>query len=221
METMLLSLYDYPELFHQVINQLTNDLLQYHKEMETAGVYITNNINQQIGQGTYAHTALLSSKDGAALTDMWGYFDSQETTDVSPDMFAEFFFPYYKRLMDMCGLVNYGCCEPVHGIWDSCLSQCHNIRKLSIAPWCDEEFIGDKLRCTNIIYHRKPSPNTVAAPGTFDEVMYAEHIVKTLKAAKGCKLEFSLRDIYSLGGEKTRANRVVRLIRDMIERHWE
>ena len=47
-----------------------------------------------------------------------------------------------------------------------------------------------------------------------------EHIIQTLKAAQGCQLEFSLRDIYSLGGEKGRAKHVMQLIRHLIEKHW-
>ena len=220
MENMLFALMDYPEWIHETFDRLTCDLFSYYKEKEQAGVLITNCLNQKLAQGTYSHTNDLNYKKGAAMSDMWGYFDSQETVGISPKMFEEFFFPYYKRIMDMCGLVNYGCCEPVDKIWDNCLSKCKNIRKLSISPWCDEEFIADKLRGSSTIYHRKPSPNLVGAVGDFDEGQYREHILATLKAAKGCKLEFSLRDIYSLNGDKTRARRAVQIIRDLIDQNW-
>ena len=220
METLFISMYDCPELLSRLLGRLTDEIASYHIEMEQAGILITNNQNQDVAQGTYGHTHSLTYKENASLKDMWGYFDSQETVGVSPDMFAEIFFPHYKRLMDMCGLVNYACCEPVHSIWDSCLSKCDNIRKISISPWCDEEFMGDNLRGTSIIYHRKPSPNIVGAPGFLDEAAYSEHIVETLNAAKGCKVEFSLRDIYTLGGDKGRAKRVVRLIWELIDKHW-
>ena len=220
METMMISFYDEPELFHDVMKQYTDDLLKFFKELEASGFFITNNQNQGVGQGTCSANTKFEYKDGAKLSDMWGYFDSQETSAISPDMYEEFIFPYYKKLMDVCGLVNYGCCEPVHSIWDNCLSKCDNIRKLSVSPWCDEAFIGDRLRGSSVVYHRKPSPNIVAAEGQFDEEAYSAEIIKTLKAAKGCKLEFSLRDIYSLGGEKERGKRVVRLIRELIERYY-
>jgi len=220
METMFTSIFDYPELFHQIMRQLTNDWLTYQRELEDNGILITNNRNQGIGQGTTSITSGLVYEDGTKTKNMWGYFDSQETSGMSPDMFKEMFFPYYKQLMDSCGLVNYGCCEPVDGIWDNCLSQCNNLRKLSIAPWCNEEMMADRLRGTNIIYHRKPSPNLLGETGIFNEAEYTKHITATLKAAKGCHLEFSLRDVYSLGGDKKRGKRVVELIWDLIERHW-
>ena len=220
METMFTSIFDCPELFQEVLKRLTDDWLSYQKELEDNGILITNNRNQRAAQGTCAITNDLVFEDGTKLKNMWGYFDSQETTGVSPDMFKEVFFPYYKRLIDSCGLVNYGCCEPVDFIWDNCLSQCDNIRKLSISPWCDEEMIADRLRGTKVIYHRKPSPNLVGETGPFDEAGFSEHITATLKAAKGCKLEFSLRDIYSLGGEKARGKKIVRLIWNLIDKHW-
>ena len=219
LETMLISIVDYPELFHKYISRLADDCVEYLKELETVGFFVTNNKNQGLGQGTYAHTNDLITKDPAKLTDMWGYFDSQETSGISPDMYKEFFFPYYKKLMDMCGLISYGCCEPVHDIWDNCLEKVTNLRKLSIAPWCNEKMIAERIKGKGIIYHRKPSPNLLGA-SVFDEDAYAWHIRETLEAARGCKLEFSLRDIYSLGGEKSRAKRVIRLIKEQIEKYW-
>ena len=218
METMLFSMYDYPNIFHQMIKQLTDDMMEYNKEREEAGYFITNNLNQSCAQGTYSPTNLLIHKDGASLKDMWGYADSQETVGISPEMFEAFIFPYYKQLMDTCGKINYGCCEPVDTIWDNCLSKCANISKLSVSPWCNEEFIGDRLRGTGIIYHRKPSPNLLGDPSGFDEKAYADDIIATLKAAKGCVLEFSLRDIYSLSGEKNRAKRAVAIIKECCEK---
>ena len=219
LETMLVSIIDYPELFHKYISQLADDCAEYLRELENAGYFITNNKNQGLGQGTYAHTNDLVTKDPANIKDMWGYFDSQETSGISPDMFKEFFFPYYKKLMDMCGLISYGCCEPVHSIWDNCLETVANLRKLSISPWCNEKMIAERIKDKGIIYHRKPSPNLLGAT-VFDEEAYAKHIRETLEAARGCKLEFSLRDIYSLGGERTRAKRVVKLIKEQIETYW-
>ena len=220
METLYFSMYDYPELLTQLLSRLTDEIISFYMEMEQKGLLITNNQNQLVAQGTYGQTNSLTYKENASLKDMWGYVDSQETVSISPDLFEELIFPHYKKIIDMCGLINYGCCEPVHSIWDNCLSKCSNIRKLSISPWCDEEFIGDRLRNTSVIYHRKPSPNLVGFFGAFDETAYAQEIVKTLKAAKGCKLEFSLRDIYSLNGEKDRAKKAIQIIGVMIDKYW-
>ena len=52
-----------------------------------------------------------------AARDLWGFTESQETVDVSPEMYEEFIFPYEKPIMERFGLNCYGCCEPLHGRW--------------------------------------------------------------------------------------------------------
>ena len=72
--------------------------------------------------------------------------DTQETVGLSPKMYEEFIFSCYKKIASQYGLLSYGCCEPAHPIWDNCISKLDNLRKVSISPWCDEEFMGERLR---------------------------------------------------------------------------
>jgi len=219
METMLYALCDYPELVHKAMDMLTSDYIEYMRELETGGHLIVNNGNQGVPQGTFGFTNDLPSSPNL-LSNMWGYMDSQETVGISGGMFEEFFFPYYKRIADLFGLVNYGCCEAVHEIWDNCVSKLNNLRKVSISAWCNEEFMGSRLRGKPMIYHRKPSPNFIGVDKVFDEEKFCAHITDTLKAARGCHLEFSFRDIYSLQGDKGRAKRAVALVKRLIEDYW-
>ncbi len=152
---------------------------------------------------------------------MWGFMDSQETVSISPEMFGEFFFPYYNEVAKNFGLLSYGCCEPVHPIWEKYISKLAGLRKVSISPWCDEDYMGQALKGSNVIYHRKPSPNFVGVDIELDEAAYSEHIKKTLTCAKGCKLEFSFRDIYTLGGRPGKPRRAVEILRNLIEKYWE
>jgi len=217
METMLYSIMDYPELMHKAMHMIATDFVEYMRELEAGGHIVPTNGSQGVAQGTYGYNSTLVNND---LSGVWGYMDSQETVGISKDMFKEFFFPYYKQIGDLFGLLNYGCCEAVHEIWESCISTMDNLRKVSISPWCDEEFMGDVLRKVPVVYHRKPSPNFLGVDKVFDESGFREHITKTIKAARGCHLEFSIRDVYSLQGEKGRAKQAYRIIKDLIERHY-
>jgi len=219
METMLFSMMDYPELFHKTMEMLTSDYIEHLQSLEQDKFFIANNSNQRVPMGTYSFTNQLPSQPGI-LKNMWGFLDAQECVGISCDMFNTFFFPYYKRVADLLGIVNYGCCEPVHDFWDECISKFTNLRKVSISAWCDEDFMGNKLRGGNVIYHRKPSPNVVCVDKAFDEEKFVTHIKATLKAAEGCKLEFSFRDVYSLQGDKYRAKRCVELTKQQIEKYW-
>lgn len=224
LETMMTSMYDYPELFHKMMRMLTDDYIELWDLLEKNGYIYPNNFNAGVAQGTYGFTNLLPinniNKNNYTMGDVWGYIDSQETSEISPDMYHEFFFPYYKRVSERFGRLNYGCCESVSAIWEKSVSNYENLSKVSISPWCDEEYIGDKLRGKNIIYHRKPFPNFLAIDKEFNEKSFSEHIEKTLKAAQGCFFEISYRDVYSLQGDIYRGKKVYQTIQKCIDKFW-
>lgn len=223
LETMMLSMYDYPELFHKMMTDLSDDYVELWKLAEDNGYIEPNNFNTGVPQGSYGFSHELPKTKGGAynLVDVWGYMDSQETSEISPDMYNEFFFPYYKKISERFGLFNYGCCESVSAIWEKSVSNYENLRKVSISPWCDEEYIGDKLCGKKIIYHRKPFPNYLAIDAEFDEKGFETHIRKTLEAAKGCYLEFSYRDVYSLQGDIFRGKKAYEIIKKSIEKYFK
>ena len=135
METMMFSIYDYPELVHEMMDRLSNDYLEFLMDLEKNGMLTVNNNNLWLGQGTWAFTHELSAEPGkVTLKDTWGFMDSQETVAISPDMFAEFFFPYYRRIGEKFGRLNYGCCEPVDPVWENCVSKLENLCKVSVSP---------------------------------------------------------------------------------------
>ncbi len=78
---------------------------------------------------------------------MWGFAESQETTQVSPDHFEEFVFPYQLPILERFGLNCYGCCEPLHLKLDY-LRKIPRLRRISMSPWVDLDIaaanIGDK-----------------------------------------------------------------------------
>jgi hypothetical protein len=146
--------------------------------------------------------------------------NSQESVSISPGMYGEFVFPYYKKIADLFGLFAYGCCEPADRFWDGYLSKLSNLRKISVPYWSDEQAMGEKLKGGKVIYQRKPFPNYISTHGAFDEQGFASHIADTLKAAKGCKLEIIIRDVYTINNEIDRARRAVEIIREQINKHW-
>jgi hypothetical protein len=225
LENMMFALIDYPDEYHSMYRHMVDDVLAHYKWMEKEGLLIPNNENDYAGSGSYGFTDELPTeecnKTGIVTTkDMWVNLNSQETVSVSPAMYGEFFYPYYYDLAKEFGMVYYGCCEPVHPLWEDYISKLPGLRKVSISPWCDEEFMGEALRGGNVIYSRKPSPNFLALDQPFDEEAYKEHIAKTLKAAKGCELEIICRDVYALYGDKTKLGKGVKIIREQIEKLW-
>jgi hypothetical protein len=220
METMMISMYDHPELFHRMMKQYTEDMIAYFRYLEQNGAANPTTGPQRCGQGTWCFTDELPSSGEVTSKQMWGFMDSQETVGVSPAMFEEFIFPYYKTIAGEYGLLSYGCCEPVHAFWENCLSKLDNLRKISVSPWCDEEYMGAMLRGRKIIFHRKPSANYLGVGEHLDEDAIRKHIRRTLKAAKGCTLEITQRDVYTISNNEAKARRYVEIIREEIAGHW-
>ena len=130
-------------------------------------------------------------------------------------MYKEFMYPYYAKIAEQFGLVYYGCCEPVHDIWDNCLQYLPNLRKISISDWCNEEIMAERLSDSTVIYSRKPSPNYIGVGKELDEEAFRQYIQKTIDLTRNCKVEFIFRDIYSLNGNIEKVKRAVDIVREL------
>ena len=226
MEQMMFNMYDYPELFKKMMGQIADDTLAYYRMLEEKKLILPTTTFESVGQGTFAFTNDLPGEEvfrerPFTTKDVWGFMDSQETVGISPQMYEEFIFPCYQKISSQYGLLSYGCCEPVHPIWERCISKLENLRKVSISPWCDEAYMGEQLRGSQVIYHRKPSPNYLGVDRILDEDALREHIRTTLRAAKGCKVEFTQRDVYTIHNDLDKARRYIEIIREEIENEWQ
>lgn len=226
MEQMMYNIYDYPELFKKMMDQIADDTIAYFRMLEEKQLLLPTTGFENVGQGTFAFTHDLPGEEVLrnrpfTTSDIWGFMDSQETVGISPDMYEEFIYPCYKKISEQFGLLSYGCCEPLHPIWDRCISKLKNLRKVSVSPWCDEEFMGERLRGSRVIYHRKPSPNFLGVEPSLDEDALRKHFRATLHAARGCKLEFTQRDVYTLHHNIEKGRRYIEILREEIENCWQ
>ena len=220
MENMLYSIYDYPELFLDMMDRIADSYIAYFRHLESEGVLVQNRSFEGVAQGSMAFWDGPEVVGPARTTDLWGFLDSQETVGMSPEMFRQFIFPCYKKIAEVFGRLSYGCCEPVHTFWDD-IRTLPNLKKVSISPWCDEAFMAEQLRGTNIIYHRKPSPNYLGVGTRLDEEGFREHIRKTLQTAQGCHVEITQRDVYTVGNDLDKVRRYVQIIRECIDKYWQ
>lgn len=225
LESMMLAPYDCPDKFHELYQLLVDDTLETFRWMQEEHILCLNNGNDYAGAGSYGFTYELPSahykETGAVgLKDLWVNLNSQETVSISPDMYGEFYWPYYKQLAQAFGLVYYGCCEPTNPIWKDYLSTLSNLRKVSVSPWADDRLMGQYLKGSKTIFSKKPSPNFLALSGAFDERAYKNHIKESVLAARGCEMELICRDVYALHGDRKKLGRAVQLIRETVERHW-
>ena len=146
---------------------------------------------------------------------MWGNANSQETVGVSPELFHEFCFPYYRDVCEPVGLLYYGCCEPAHPFWDD-IRRLPHLKKVSISRWCNQRFMGEALQGTDTVFSRKPDPNLLGVDVTLNEENWTSHIHETLEATQGVCVEFIIRDVYTVHGDLDKARRAVALARKAV-----
>jgi len=223
-ENMFLALYEAPELLHRLMAMLCDNAKRMSRWAEAEGLLVLNNQNQCTCGTCYNFTTQLPReprKPGQVrLQDMWAVMDSQETVGVSPEMFHEFFYPYYRELAELFGLVYWGCCEPADPIWEDSISKLPNLKAVSISRWANQTYMAEALAGKGIVYSRKPNPNLLGVDRELNEAAWIAEIRSTLDvvAAKDLPHEFIVRDVYTMHGNLAKAKRAVDLARKEIDR---
>lgn len=219
MQNMCYAMCDYPDEVIQVLNQLADDYLRFFEQWQESGKLYPTNGYEECNQGSICLTNELPGEGAITLDKIWLHMDSQETINVSQEMFEELVWDSYKKVADRFGLVSFGCCDPLERLWP-CLSQLKNLRKASISPWTDEAYMGEVLANSKIIYQRKPSPNYLGVSESLDEDAWRKHITDTVKYAKDCTLELTIRDVYTIHNNEEKAKRAVKIMKECIAEHW-
>jgi hypothetical protein len=218
MERMLTAMADDPDGIRRLYDVIVDDMLAFLDFLERERLLTANHDADYVGSGSYGFSDELNPGTPVTRAGLWCNMNSQETVGVSPAMYRRLVWPAYQRLAAGFGMVYYGCCEPVDGIWESCLRQLPNLRKVSVSAWCNQAKIGAALRGGKVIYSRKPSPNFLGV-GDFDPAAFAAHIDETLLAAAGCPLEFIFRDVYTLNGNPEKPRQAVAIVRQRLAQH--
>lgn len=222
MQNMCISMAESPEYIHQVLNMLADDYLKFFQEEIDQGLMYATAGYEECNQGSICLTDELPSE--GVVTDMsqvWLHMDSQETINVSQRMFEEQCWEAYKKVAEKFGLLSFGCCDPLERLWP-CLKTLPNLRKASISPWTNEEYMGEVLsdKSRKTIYQRKPSPNYLGVPEILDEEAWRAHIDKTIDCAKDCSLEITIRDVYTIHNNVDKAKRCVEIMKESIADKW-
>jgi hypothetical protein len=167
--------------------------------MEKNNLLHLNNDGTYIGSGGYGFTDELpqANFDGTVRAiDLWGFTESQETINVSPEHYAEFVFPVEKPIMDRFGLTCYGCCEELHSRWHV-VKKHHQLRRVSCSPWADIEKMSTFLE-DQFILSLKPIPTPLSLP-KMDHEAVRQDIRKFLEMTRDNIVEVIMKDNHTIG----------------------
>jgi len=147
--------------------------------------------------------------------DMWGFGESQETSEVSPDMFEEFIFPYQLPILEKFGLNCYGCCEPLDSRWHI-IKKIPNLRRVSVSAWANKAAMAEMLG-SNYVYSMKPMP-TPLAYANIDEDAVRKELKEARSVTQDCRLELIMKDNNTIGNNPQNVIRWVEIAREETQR---
>ena len=210
---------DNPEELKKLLSIISEGYLQKLDFLERNNLLSLNNDGTYVGSGGFGFTEELPQKDfdGHVRTcDMWGFAESQETVNVSPEMYEEFIFPYEKPILDRFGLTCYGCCEPLHSRWHI-VKQHHNLRRVSCSPWVDIEKMASYLE-DKYIFSMKPNLAVLAKP-VIDREAVRKEIRKAFEITRECIVEIVMKDNHTIGKRPENVIEWCKIAREEAERY--
>jgi len=219
-EVVLYDLADRPEYLHDLMAKMCEIYMstidQYEAEnlfeAEGALCHCLETYTDELPKEGY-------SRDGIRAKDCWVSGAAQIFSEVSPRMHDEFEIEYLKPLYERFGLVNYGCCEPLHRKIDI-IRKINNVRAISISPWADVDIAAEAMG-KDYVMARKPNPAFVAFE-SMDEDAIRRQARETMEACKknGTSLLFVLKDITTVKNEPARLDRWHDIMKDEISKIW-
>jgi hypothetical protein len=152
--------------------------------------------------------------------DVWGRCAAQIFGSVSPTMHDEFDLAYNQELFQDCGLVYYGCCEPMDAKVDILRKRFKNLRKISITPWADPRRAAENIG-TDYVLAAKPNPAFVATPQFHPEPV-KEEIAGYCEACieHGTTLEFVIKDISTIANNPQNLTQWAATVEAVIDEYY-
>jgi hypothetical protein len=219
LEQIMYDVYDHPQELHRLMAFLRDGHLQKLDFLEDNNLLSLNNDGTYVGSGGFGYTHELPSPsfDGVHVRtqDMWGFAESQETVGLSPQVFADFIFPYQYPILERFGLNCYGCCEPLDKRWEV-VKHFPKLRRISVSPWANREKMAQYLE-DRYIFSLKPNPAYLAV-SQIDETFIREELRKDLEATRGCVVEIIMKDNHTIGHNPENVVRFCRIAREEIEK---
>jgi len=220
LENLLTDFYDYPEKIHEMLALFTAGYQSKLDFLEKNGLLTTNANNCYIGSSGIGITGQLNAKASPVTTmDNWGFNESQETSEVSPEMFAEFVLPYQIKLADRFGLNYYGCCEGLHKRWEY-VKQIPRLRRVSVSQWSNMEMMSDHLK-GDYVFAYKPSPTDLAVSEIDENYIRTRlrHVLQTTYD-NGNFVELLMKDNHTIARKPNNIYRWVQIAREEIANVW-
>ncbi len=218
---MLMDFIVEPQGFHRLMAFLCDGTLARLDFLEQNDLLSPNTGGEYVGSGGFGWLDESLSPlgrgmsegqgEGVTTQNMWGFCEAQETSGVSPKMFAEFILPYQIPILERFRLNCYGCCEPLDKRWQY-VRAIPRLRRVSVSLWANipkmAEYLGG-----DYIFSLKPSPMPLAT-SDFDESIIRAELREKLSHIKDCRVEIIMKDNHTIANDPRRVIRWVEIARE-------
>ena len=219
-EKLLLDLAVRPDFMHRTARRFMEIGAATYRQYVELDLLDTNPL---LLHCTPACSRELPAADFAGTTrpqDAWGRCSAQIFAAVSPQMHDEFDLQYNQELFGSCGLLYYGCCEPLDSKIDILRKRFSNLRKVSITPWANPELAAQSMG-TDLVMSAKPNPAFVGSP-TFDPAPVAQEIHGVLESCTrhGTTCEFVLKDVSTIANRPENLTQWAQTVEGVIDQYF-
>ncbi len=185
-----------PEFSHQLAQKMSELIRDRNEQFLKLGLYDTD--PEHLHNTSTLCSALHPELDNTDYKNIWGRGTAQVFSSVSKQMHDEFDITYMKDTIGQCGLVYYGCCEPLDKKIDI-VEKIPNLRKISITPWADVNVAAQAIGKKYVVA-AKPNPASVAL-GVLDKAELRKEVMGIVEACykNDCAFDFALKDISTVG----------------------
>lgn len=211
---LLMSLAEDPDFSHRVIQKVSALTADSNRQYLNLGLYDSDPLSLHCTP--ILTDALHPEQDNRTFQNLWGRGTAQIFASVSKAMHEEFDIAYMKETLGSCGLVYYGCCEPLDKKIDM-VEQIPNLRKIGMTPWADVQ-VGAEAIGKKYVLSAKPNPSSVCT-GTLDHHTLRKELGNILDACakNGCACDIVLKDISSCGHRPQNLFEWVEIAMDMVQ----
>lgn len=213
LQEVLVDMIDNPQMLHDAMAFLEEGHRRVLRQYVEQDLLSLNNDSTAIYTSGHGYTDQLPQPghdpDHVRPENLWGWAEAQEMAVVSPEMHAEFSFPYEKRLLAPFGLNGYGCCDDVTRKLDFVLT-IPNLRRVSISPWANVEQCAQRIK-GEVIFMWKPQPAHLV--GAFNPSRIESYLRHTVEIARNheCILEIVLLDTHTCNNHPERFDEWTRI----------
>jgi len=219
-ENLLVDLSERPDFMHKLARRFMEIGQAQFKQLEEQGLLDPRPVLLHCTAACSRELPAADCKGRYRAKDVWGRCAAQIFGSVSPAMHDEFDLAYNQQLFKDCGLLYYGCCEPMDRKIDILRKRFKNLRKISITPWADPQRAAENIG-SDYVMAAKPNPAFVASP-RFDPAPVEAEIARYCKACRehGTTLEFVLKDISTIANNPQNLTQWAAAVIATIDRYY-